>query len=216
MSRSFRAASVALAHPLVGRLAADLDRPPGDLDPELAKERLRDRARRDVDGRVPCRSALECVADVVVAVLEDAREVGVAGPGQRHGLRSLPGGLALRRPGAHPPRPVRVVAVAHDERERRPERRPMPEPREHLDLVRLELLPRAPPVALLATPEVGIDRVLLEPKPGREPGHDRGERRPVRFACGHQPEGHAAILRSLRPVDDGCRRARQSGGPPAT
>ena len=37
-----------LAHPLVARLAADLDRSPGDLDPELAQQRLRDGTRRDV------------------------------------------------------------------------------------------------------------------------------------------------------------------------
>src|SRR3990172_7018513 len=63
-----------------------------------------------------------------------------AGPGQRHGLDPLAGRLALRRPRAHPPRPVRVVAVAHDERERRPERAAVPEPGEHLHLVGLELL----------------------------------------------------------------------------
>ena len=86
----------------------------------------------------------------------------MAGPRQRHRLRALPRRLALGRPRAHPPRPVLVVAVADDERERRPERAPVPEPGEHLDLVLLELLARAAAVALLAPAQVGVDRGAVE------------------------------------------------------
>ena len=173
-------------------LAADLEHRAGDLDPELAQERLRDGAGGDVDGRVAGAGALERVADVVVAVLEDAGEVGVAGPGQRHRLRPLARRLALGRPRVHPPRPVLVIAVADDERERRSERPPVPEAGEHLDLVLLELLARAAAVALLAAVQVGVDRGAVERQPRRQAGQDRDERRPVRFAGGAESERHAA------------------------
>ena len=114
----------------------------GDLDADLAEERLRDGAGRYEDRRVARRGALERVADVVEAELLHTREVGVAGPRQRHGLCPLSLRLSVRRPWAHPPRPVLVVAVADDERERRAERAPMAEAGEHLDLVRLDLLTR--------------------------------------------------------------------------
>src|SRR5207253_1257191 len=124
----------------------------------------------------------ERVADVGETELQHAGEVSVARARQRDGLRPLAIGLALRRPRAHPPRPALVVAVADDERERRAERSPVPEPGEHLDLIGLDLLPRAAPVALLAPPQIGVDRVLLEQEPGGEAGDDRDEGGPVRLA----------------------------------
>ena len=130
--------------------------------------------------------ALERVADVVVAVLEDAGEVGVPGPRQRDGLRALAVRLALGRPRAHPPRPVLVVAVADDERERRAERASVAEAGEHLDLVGLDLLARAAAVALLAAAQVGVDRVAVEQEPGGQAGDDRDERGPVRLAGGDE------------------------------
>ncbi len=60
----------------------------------------------------------------------------------------------------------------------------MPEPREHLHLVRLDLLPRAAAVALLPTAEVGVDRRAVENEPGGQAGDDRDERGAVRLACG--------------------------------
>ena len=77
-----------------------------------------------------------------------------------------------------------MVAVRDDERERRAERDAVPQAGEHLDLVGLELLPRAPAVPLLAPAQVGVDRLLLEPQPGGQPGEDGDERGAVRFACG--------------------------------
>ena len=72
------------------------------------------------------------------------------GPRERDRLRPLAGRIALGWPGAHAPRPVVVVSVAHDERERRAERPSVAETGEHLDLVLLDLLARAPAVALLS------------------------------------------------------------------
>jgi hypothetical protein len=66
-----------------------------------------------------------------------------------------------------------VIAVAHDQGERRPERAPVAKTGEYLDLVLLELLARAAAVALLPPREVGVDRRALEHEPGRQPGHDR-------------------------------------------
>src|SRR4029077_14891880 len=129
----------------------------------------------DVDRGVARGRALKRVAYVVERVLLHAREIRVAWARQRHGLRPLAGRLALRRPGAHAVRPVLVVAVAHDERERRAERAALPEAREHLDLVRLDLLARRAAVALLAAPEVGVDRLPVEDEPRREAGNDRHE-----------------------------------------
>src|SRR5581483_8308222 len=131
------------------------------------------------------------VADVGEAVLQHAGEIRVAGAGQRDRLPALALRLALRRPRAHPPPPVLVVAVADDEGERRAERPPVTEPGEHLDLVGLDLLPRAAPVALLAPPQVLVDRGLLEHEAGREAADDRDERRSVRFPRGDELERHA-------------------------
>src|SRR5581483_2854467 len=132
-------------------------------------------------------------------------------PRQRHRLRPLPLRCALGRPRAHPPRPVLVVAVADDERKRRAERPPVPEPGEHLDLVRLDLLARRAPVALLATAQVGVDRLALEDEPGRKPGDDGDERGTVRLAGRCQLEGHAREPSSLRRSGpDNSRQARPS------
>ena len=168
------------------RLAADLDDAAGHLDADLGEERLRDRAGGDLDRSLARARALERVADVVVAELERPREVGVTGARERDRRRALSARLARGRPRAHPPLPVRVVAVADDERERRSEREAVAQAGEHLDLVLLELLPRAAPVALPAAVEICGDRVAVEPEAGGQPGEDRDERRPVRLARGRE------------------------------
>ena len=114
----------------------------------------------------------------------------MARPWQRHRLLALPGRLALGGPRAHPPGPVLVVAVANDERQRRPQRPPVPEPGEHLHLVGLDLLARRAAVALLAPPQVLLDPLALEQEPGRQAGHDRDERRPVRLPGGGEGQRH--------------------------
>ena len=127
------------------------------------------------------------------------------GPRQRHRLRSLARRLALRRPRVHPPRPVLVVAVADDERERRAERAAVPQAGEHLDLVRLDLLARAAAVALLAPAQVGVDRRPVEHEPAGQPGQDRDERRAVRLAGG--------VRDSASRAQSVLRRASRQAGP---
>ena len=62
-----------------------------------------------------------------------------------------------------------MVEIADDEGERRPERVSVAKSAEHLDRVGLELLAWAATVAELPTPQVGVDRVAVEPEPGGEP-----------------------------------------------
>src|SRR6185437_14632017 len=107
-------------------------------------------------------------------------------------------------------RPVLVVEVADDERERRPQGAAVPQPGEHLDGVLLELLPRAAAVALLPTREVGVDRVTVEDEAGRQPADDRHERGPVRLAGGRERQRHASKPRALRIAPTGAGRPVQS------
>ena len=94
-----------------------------------------------------------------------------------------------------------MVAVAHDERERRAERPALAQPGEHLDLVLLDLLPRAAAVALLAAAKVRIDRVLLEDEAGGQAGEDRDERGAVRLARGDELKRHARSVRGCGQPD---------------
>ena len=116
----------------------------------------------------------------------------------------LPVRLALGRPRAHPPRPVLVVAVPDDERERRAERAPVAEAGVDLDLVGLDLLARAAAVALLAAAEVGVDRGLVERQARRQAADDRDQRRPVRLAGGDELETHAAKPTAARITSTGA------------
>src|SRR5438876_8375970 len=123
----------------------------------------------------------------------------MARPGERHLLRPLALGLAARRPRVHPPRPVPVVAVAHAERERRPERTPVAQAGEHLHLVGLDLLSRRAAVTLLAAAEIGVDRLPVEHEAGRQTRENRDESRTVRLARGGQLEIHSVGLISGKP-----------------
>ena len=103
-----RAADLALHRAVEGRLVgsvlrrgdvADLDHAPAHADLARRQQRLRERARGDSRGRLARRCALEHVADVVVAVLERAGEVGVTRARQHDGPRAAGGDLGeLARP----------------------------------------------------------------------------------------------------------------------
>ncbi len=188
----------------LGRLSADLDRPSLDRDADLREQRLGDRAGGDVHRGLARARPLERVANVVVAELERAGEIGVTWTRERDSGRALAGCLALGRPGAHPPGPVLVVAVPDDERERRAEREAVPEPGQHLDLVLLHLLAWAPPIAFAPAAEVGVDRRPVEREAGREPGDDRDERRPVRLTGGDETERHGGKPSAARIAPTGA------------
>src|SRR5581483_1331733 len=153
---------------------------------------------------VPRARALERVPHVRKPVLEHPGEVRVAGPRQRHRLLALALGLALRRPRVHPPGPALVVAVAHEKGKRRSERPPVAEPGEHLDLVGLDLLARAAPVALLAAAKILVDRGPVEHQPGRKAADDRDQRGPVRLPGGDERKGHGAKPTAARITSTGA------------
>src|SRR5262245_55309217 len=138
---------------------------------------------------------------------------------QRHGLRSLAGGLAFWRPRAHPPLPVGVVPIPDDECERSPERPSVPQAGEHLDAVLFELLPWATPVTLLAAREVGVDRIAVENEPRRKPAEDPHERGAVRLARRCQPKRHGSKPTARRITSTGAETPVQisnDGAPCAT
>ena len=191
MSRSPRAASIASRISLAFG-AADGDRRAAHGDADLVQESFRDRARRNDHRRMTGARALECVSHIVVPVLHDPGEIGMPGARERDRLLALAGRLPLGSPGTHPPRPVLVIAVRHDQRQRRAERASVPEPGQNLDLIGFNLLARAPAVTLLAAREVGLNRLPVELQPGREAGQDPDERGPVGLACRTELEGHTA------------------------
>src|SRR6478609_5599285 len=199
----------ALVHASLEVVADDA---PLDLDLDLAQERLRHRTGSDDDRRMPGARPFECVADILEAVLEDAGEVGVARPRQRHPLLPLASArrLALRWPRAHAPRPVLVVAVADDERERRAERPAVAKARVDLDPVGLDLLAGTAPVPLLAPAEVLVDRRPVEHEPGRQPADDRDQRGAVRLAGGDELERHRAKPTAARITSTGAATPVQS------
>ena len=133
-----------------------------DCDPELRNERLGHRTCGHDHGSVPRARTLEHIAHVGESMLQGPGEIGMSRPRQRDFRRPLAGRLPLWCPGAHPPLPVLVIPVAHDERERSPERASVAQAGEHLDLVLLELLPGAPAVALLAAAQISVDRTAVE------------------------------------------------------
>src|SRR6185437_8682322 len=99
----------------------------------------------------------------------------------------------VHRPRAHRRRPVLVVAVLDEERERAPERPAVAEAAARLDVVLLELLARAAAVAGLTAGEIGPDQLVVELEPRREAGDDDGEPGAVRLPCGDVRELHAAM-----------------------
>ena len=126
------------------------------------------------------------------------------------GRRPLPARVTGRRPRAHPPLPVRVVAVPDDERERSPKRHAVAKSRENVDLVGFELLPRTAPVALTPTRQIEVDRFSIEPKPGREPGDDSDECRAVRLTRGRELERHVSKPMASLMTSTGAARPVQS------
>ena len=120
--------------------------------------------------------------------------------------------LLADRPGAHRRAPVGVVAVAHDQRERAAEREPVAHAAEDLDVVLLDLLPRAAPVARLPAPEIEADRLAVEREPRGQAGDHGGDSRAVRL-----PRGDAGQIHASEGSEAGCGRAvrpgRAGGGP---
>ena len=165
---------------------ADPDDPAAHAHLAESEERLRERPRGDACGGLARRGALEHVADVVVAELQRAREVGVPRPREHDGPRTAGsdlGELVLGDgPGAHRRAPVHVIAVADDQRDRPAERAPVTESAQDLGIVTLDLLARAAPVAGLPAGEVAAERLAIDLEARWQARDDGGDSRPVGFA----------------------------------
>ena len=155
-----------------------------DLDAERGEEAAGERAGGDAGRGLAGAGALEHVADVGVAVLLGADQVGVAGPRQV----DLVGLEALDRPGVHPLLPVRVVAVGDQQRDRAAEGAAVADAGADLDRVGLDLHPAAAPVAELAARHVAVERLAVELQPGGHALDDRDEPGAVRLPGGGEAE----------------------------
>ena len=175
------------------------------LDPDRSQERLGDGAGRDPSRRLARAGPFQHIPHVGVAVLEDAGQVGMARSRERHGLPApavlLELGL-VDRPRAHRRRPVPVVAVLDEERERASQRAAVTQAGARLDVVLLELLAGAPAVAGLPPGEVGPDQLVVELEPRREARDDDCQAGAVRLAGRDVGERHPA--REPNPRDMGA------------
>src|SRR5439155_23432689 len=166
--------------------AADLGDVAQEGDTELVEQSLCHTRHRHARGRLARARALEDVADVVVAVLHGAGQVGVARPRARDLLLL---GARLGRADRHRGFPVLPVAVGDGERDRAAERRAPADAREDADLVALDLHAPAAPVAALAPRQVRVDLALGERQAGRDAVDDGDQGLTVGFALGEVPEG---------------------------
>ena len=162
-----------------GHVAADRH---ADRLEELAGEAAGGDAGRRLAGAGP----LEHVARVLEAVLEEPREVGVAGARQVDLLDPLP---ALPR--THPLDPVLVVAVGDEQRDRAAERPAVADAGADLGGVLLDLHPAAAPVAELAPRHVAVERLAVELEPRGHALDDRRQSGAVGLTGGYEIEaGH--------------------------
>jgi hypothetical protein len=167
--------------------------------PELAQQRLGERAGGDTGGGLAGGGALEHVAHVGVAVLEDAGEVGVARTRQVHLVD-----LGVHRPGVHPLLPVAVVAVVDPQRNRAAERPPVAHAGDDVGAVLLDFHAPAATVPELTPGQVAVDVVGTQLEAGRQPLDDRREARAVGLARGNEAQRHGAhtLLMRLRAPGD--------------
>ena len=148
--------------------AAEVHEMAADAHVELVEKTLTDGRGGDARRRLARRRALENVARVVAIVLENAGEIGVAGPNARDGALAKPGpsaaprrslGVVVARRGIHDLLPVLPVAIVDEHRDRRPERLAGAHAGQKLDRVLLDLHAAPAAVALLAARELGVDVV---------------------------------------------------------
>src|SRR5690606_27643632 len=164
-----------------------------DGDAELREQPLGDGARGDARGGLAGGGALEDVARVAAAVLEDADEVRVAGPGQVDALELLLVHAGVRRLVGHGGLPVLPVAVPDQHRDGRAERLAEADAGEELGPVALDAHAAATAVAGLAAPQLGIDVALGEQREARRHALDQGdESTAVGITRGPEAETHAS------------------------
>ena len=140
-----------------------------DADPEAGQQLAGERSSRDTRRGFARARPLQDVAQVVHLVLHSAREVGVSGPGARHGRAFGP------RRGRERGRPTGMVRCQlAQSRLWMTSETGLPvsasaQARQYLGPVAFDLHPLAAPVAKLPTMEVVIHRLDVDIEPGRQP-----------------------------------------------
>ena len=142
---------------------------------ELLGERPGGHSRRGLAGA----GALQHVANVGMAELEQAGKVGVAGP-RRVNLLDL----GVHRPGVHPLLPVGVIAVRDQDGDWAAERSAMAHAGADLDRVALDLHPPAAPVTELAASHLAVEALAVELEARGKALDDRDQAGAVRLAGG--------------------------------
>ncbi len=137
--------------------AADLRHVAQDRDPELGEQTPGDAGDRDPRRGLARARALENIADVVMAVLHGAGEIGVAGSRAGHRLGGRAGGRGAHGHGALP---VIPVAVLDREGDRATKGQAPPDACGEMSLIALDLHAAAAPVPALAAREVLVDVVF--------------------------------------------------------
>ena len=122
------------------------------LDAEVPQKDFAQGAGGDPRGGFTGAGPLENVAHVVVSVLDDACQIGVARPQARHRRRRIG-----HRLNVHLALPVGPVAVLDDHGDRPAHGPPVPHARDDLDAVVLDLLAPAAAIAFLAARQVDVD-----------------------------------------------------------
>ena len=174
---------------------------------EVLQELAGDRADRDARGGFARARALEHVAHVVVAVLDDAGQVGVARSRARDdGAVDARCFGARRRFDGHRPLPVLPVAVGNHQRDRTASRHAVADAAERLRAIRFDRHAAAAPVAALAAAELRGDRVEVDREAGGHAFENHHERLPVRLAGGQKSQ-HDAFILSEKFAHSGAPRA---------
>ena len=155
---------------------------------------------------MPRARALERIARVLVPELERAREIGVPRPRQRDGLGPSRSGSPSGCHGAMPHVQFAWSRLRTTRASGVPRVRPWRSPASTSTSSGLQLLARAPPVALLPAPQVGVEGGAVEPQPGRQPGDDRDEGGAVRLACAEELETHTGKPTAARIAPTGAAR----------
>jgi hypothetical protein len=123
---------------------------------------------RDASGGLARAGTLQNVANVLVAVLERAREIRVSRAWTRN-FRPSGAGCAFRHLvlGVHGLLPVDPVAVANEKRDRRASRPAVPHTGEHFHLIAFNGHSPAASVAALPSPQLCVERVQIDVETGR-------------------------------------------------
>ena len=117
------------------------------------------------------------VADVVVAVLDGPRQVGVAGSWPRHRRTvGAAGALGHRRLDVHRLLPVDPVTIPDQQRDRSTGRVPAPDARKNLGAIAFDLHPAAAAVPGLPPAQFVGDRLEVDGEAGRHAFEDGDER----------------------------------------